>query len=182
MSISLVSLDPTGVDREALIAFLTENAFPFHVRQRVTREQVAEAIDEGGYHDAEHRTFWLQAEDDQRVGIVRLEDLEDPTPLFDLRLDESVRGRGVGGEAMRAITDFVFTTLPDVGRFEGQTREDNIAMRRILLRQGWLKEAHYRESWPVEGGEPLASVAYAILRRDWERGEITDFVWEDVAL
>ena len=61
------------------------------------------------------------------------------------------------------------------------TREDNLAMRKTFLRCGWLKEAHYRESWPVEGGEPVASVAYAILRRDWQTGTVTRFEWEDLA-
>ena len=31
-----------------------------------------------------------------RVGVVRLEDLTDPTPLFDLRVAERFRGRGLG--------------------------------------------------------------------------------------
>ena len=30
------------------------------------------------------------------------------------------------------------------------------------------------------GAHPLASVAYAILRRDWETGKTTNFVWEDL--
>lgn len=45
-----------------------------------------------------------------------------------------------------------------------------------------MQEAHYRESWPVEGGSPLASVAYGVLRRDWETGEVTTFVWDAVTL
>jgi RimJ/RimL family protein N-acetyltransferase len=72
--------------------------------------------------------------------------------------------------------------MPKVNRFEGQTREDNVAMRRIFLRCGWVKEAHYRESWPVDDGRAIASVAYAVLRRDWETGSTTTFDWEDFAL
>ena len=49
-------------------------------------------------------------------------------------------------------------------------------MRKTFLRSGFLKEARYREGWPVTGSPPLASVAYAILRRDWETGETTNFV------
>lgn len=69
--------------------------------------------------------------------------------------------------------------MPDVNRFEGQTREDNTAMRKTFLRCGWLKEAHYREGWPVDGGKPVASVAYSIIRHDWETGQTTTFMWED---
>lgn len=70
--------------------------------------------------------------------------------------------------------------MPEANRFAGQTREDNIAMRKTLLRAGFLKEAHYREGWPADGGALFASVAYAILRRDWESGDTTSFVWEDL--
>ncbi len=80
---------------------------------------------------------------------------------------------------MRAAALHVFTTMT-VNRFEGQIRKDNIAMRKVFLRCGWIKEAHYRQGWPVEGSEPVASVAYAILGRDWETGKTTTFVWEDL--
>ena len=74
----------------------------------------------------------------------------------------------------------VARTMPAVNRFDGQTREDNVAMRRTFVRCGWVKEAHYREGWPVDGGTPLASVAYGILRRDWESGQTTTFDWDDL--
>lgn len=178
--LTLRRLDPTGADREALVEFLIAHEFPFHVRSRLSREQAEKDIDDGAFRDDENDTFWLDHESHGRIGIVRLEDLEDPSPVFDLRLGTEFRGRGLGEASLRAITRHVFESLPEVTRFEGQTREDNIGMRRIFLRCGWLKEAHYRESWPVQGGDPLASVAYAILRRDWETGTTTGFDWEDL--
>lgn len=66
-----------------------------------------------------------------------------------------------------------FTSHPGVTRIEGQTREDNIAMRRTFARCGWVHEAHYRDGWPVEGAEPLAALAYSVLRRDWSSGTTT---------
>ncbi|WP_043599556.1 GNAT family N-acetyltransferase [Cellulomonas flavigena] len=180
MAVSLTRLDPTGTDRGALVEFMTRNVFPFHVRPRLTAADVEQAIDAGAYRDEEHDTFWVEHTDHGRIGTLRLEDLSDDAPLFDLRLDGRFRGRGLGVDVLRAATDLVFSTLPAVRRFEGQTREDNVAMRRTFLRCGWVKEAHYREGWPVEGGDPVASVAYAILRRDWASGTTTTFVWEDL--
>ena len=104
-----------------------------------------------------------------------------PLPLFDLRLDSKFRGRGLGTGVLRAATDHVFRTM-NVNRFEGQTREDNVAMRAVFLKSGWVKEAHYREGWPVDGGTPVASVAYAILRRDWENGTLTPVPWDDFTI
>lgn len=180
--IRLERLDPTGDDHDALVDFLTRNAFPFHVRRSWTQDDARKAIADRAFRDSENDTFWLIDGDENRIGFVRLEDLEDPTPLFDLRLDQPYRGQGLGASALRSITDHVFETMPSVTRFEGQTREDNVAMRRVFLRCGWVKEAHYRESWPVDGGHPVASVAYAILRRDWETGETTPVEWDDLSL
>ncbi|MFC7407198.1 isochorismatase family protein [Georgenia alba] len=166
--VRLVPADVRGSDREAWIAFLTAHEWPFHVRTRPTSEQVAAAIENGAYDDEDHAAYWLETAED-RVGLVVLEDLTDPTPLFDLRLAAEHRGRGLGLAALRAITDHVFTTT-DVNRLEGQTREDNAAMRAVFARAGFTLEAAYRESWPVDGAAPVTSVAYAVLRREWEAG------------
>lgn len=179
MTVRLNRLDPTGADREALLAFLTTEEFPFHVRHRIDPADAERGIDAGAWRDDEHDSFWIDSDEHGRVGVFRLEDLEDPVPLFDLRIAGEHRGKGLGVEALRAATDHVFRTLSEVTRFEGQTREDNTAMRRVFRRAGWVKEAHYREGWPVPGGEPLASVAYGVLRRDWESGTTTPVPWDD---
>lgn len=180
MAITLTRLDPTGADREALVAFMTTNEFPFHVRHRVTAEQVAEAIDDGAYRDEDNDSYWIDDDQHGRVGFFRFEDLSDHAPLFDLRLDGSVRGRGLAADVLRTAADHVFATMPEVTRFEGQTREDNVAMRRTFVRCGWAQEAYYREAWPVDDGAPLASVAYGLLRRDWESGTVTPVLWDPI--
>ena len=90
-----------------------------------------------------------------------------------------MRGRGLGLDVLSAATDFVFTSLSAVNRFEGHTREDDIAMRKTFVRTGWVQEAYYRDGWPVEGRRPLASVAYAMLREDWPAGTVTPVPWDD---
>lgn len=178
-------------DAAALTDFLTAQSYPFHVRPALDAAYVREAINDGryGYNpehyatdaaaDTDHRGWWIMA-GQVRVGVVVLEDLTDGAPLFDLRLADQHRGRGLGAAVLRNLTRLVFDTYPEVDRFEGQTREDNIAMRKVFLRSGFIKEAHYRRGWPVEGDEPVASVAYAILRQDWESGTTTTFEWEDL--
>lgn len=178
MAVTFTPIDPTGSDRDELVAFMTSNTFPFHVRCAPTKEQVSQTIDEGGYLDDDNASFWIDHCAHGRIGFFRFEDLSDGAPLFDLRLAEQWRGRGLAGEILAAATEHVFTTMPDVNRFEGQTREDNIAMRRVFARAGWVQEAYYREGWPVEGSHPVASVAYSVLRRDWESGTVTPLAWD----
>ena len=180
MTVTLTRLDPAGADHDALVEFMTSSEFPFHVRERWRAGDVEAEIRGGAFRDEDNDTFWIDHRELGRVGILRLEELSDGAPLFDLRLDGTMRGRGLGVPALRAATDLVFRTMPDVHRFEGQTREDNIAMRTTFVRCGWVKEAHYREGWPVPGGAPLASVAYGMLRRDWESGRTTLVHWDDL--
>lgn len=182
MSITLARIDPVGHDRDELVDFMTRNEFPFHVYSRPTREQVQASISEGAYRDEDNDSFWVDHADHGRVAFFRLEDLSEETPLFDLRVDGQFRNRALGEQILRTATHHVFTTMQSVNRFEGQTREDNIAMRKTFLRCGWIKEAHYRESWPTDSGTLLASVAYGILRRDWETGNTTTFEWEDLTV
>lgn len=178
-TVVLTPLDPRGADRAALVELLTGNHFPFHVVPRPTRADVERAIDAGRYDDDDHAASWVDVDGHGRVGLVVLEDLTDDAPLFDLRLAEAFRGRGLAAPVLRALTGHVFETYTEVDRFEGQTREDNTAMRRTFLRCGFVKEAHYRDGWPVAGGAPVASVAYAILRRDWVSGTTTPVPWDD---
>ncbi|MDN5898764.1 MAG: GNAT family N-acetyltransferase [Brachybacterium sp.] len=180
MPLSFTRLDPCGDDHDALVEFMTRNEFPAHGRPHPRAGDVEAAISDGVYRDEDNDSFWIDHRELGRIGFLRLEDLCDDAPLFDLRLDAPFRGRDLGADALNAVTDHVFRTMSNVQRFEGQTREDNIAMRRTFVRCGWLKEAHYREGWPVDGGAPLTSVAYGILRRDWETGRTTPLVWDDL--
>jgi RimJ/RimL family protein N-acetyltransferase len=178
-----VALVPVDVerDRAALREFLTSNAFPFHMRSAPTTADVDARIADGDFAGPEHAALWVEVAGSGRVGLVVLDDLEDPGVLFDLRLAESARGRGLGVPVVRALTSHVFRTYPHVTRFEAQTRDDNRAMRRVLVRAGFVKEAHYRDGWPVAGGEPRASVGYAVLRRDHETGTTTPVPVDDEA-
>ncbi len=181
VTIVFTRLDPTGSDHDALIAFMTRNEFPFHVVRHPQPAQVEKLIADGAFRDDDNDAYWIDHVEHGRVGFFRFEDLSEDTPLFDLRLDAPWRGRGLGAAILQAATDRVFQTMPEARRFEGQTREDNIAMRRTFRRCGWVQEAYYREGWPVEDREPLASVAYSMLRRDWETGTTTAITWEQPA-
>lgn len=52
------------------------------------------------------------------MGFVRLDDLNDPTPLFGLRFSEAHRGKGPAAPILTALMVHVFSALPEVDRFE----------------------------------------------------------------
>lgn len=171
-------LPMSASDTDDVVAFLTTNRFPFHVQPAPQAGSVREGVESGRFWNPDSQGYWI-LRDGRRLGMAALEDLRDAAPLFDLRLGEAHRGKGLGVEVVRALCDLVFTTMPGVLRFEGQTREDNIAMRKTFLRCGFLKEAHYRMGWPTEDGRHVASLAYAILRQDWQHRTVTTFEWEE---
>ncbi|WAP52165.1 GNAT family protein [Arthrobacter sp. ATA002] len=162
-----------------LVRFLTTNRFPFHVRPRHSEESAREAVAGGRFWSEESQGYWIN-DGGSRIGLVVLDDLDEDTPMFDLRLAEEFRGKGLGPKVLTALCTKVFEQFPEPVRFEGQTREDNIAMRKTFLRAGFLKEAHYRLGWPTAEGPRVASVAYAILRQDWESKDTTWFEWDDL--
>ncbi|MFC4005801.1 GNAT family N-acetyltransferase [Nonomuraea purpurea] len=164
-------------DVEALVGFLTGEEWPFHAG-RQEPDTVRRRAAEGVYDDEESRTFWIVVEG-ERAGLVRLQDLADDTPMFDLRIGRAWRGRGVGAQALSWLTGYLFTELPGVLRIEATTRQDNHAMRAVFRKGGYAKEAHYRQAWPDLDGVRHDSVGYAVLRDDWRSGTVTPPDWDD---
>lgn len=174
-----VQFEPyTPTEAEQLIAFLTSDTWTYFVNMHLTPELVREWIDAGEYDGDGNRVFWIVGHG-QRVGLVRLHDLDDGDPLVDVRIHRQYHGQGIGKHAIRWATEYIFTTLPEVIRFEGQTRQDNIAMRKVFRACGFVKEAHYRKAWPGADGRRYDGIGYVILREDWERGSITPVNWDD---
>ncbi|MFB8119858.1 GNAT family N-acetyltransferase [Streptomyces sp. NPDC056465] len=165
-------------ESEPLIRFLTSQNWPFHGTSAVDRETVDRWITEGRFESGETRTFWIDA-DGATVGLLRLMDLGDRTPLFDLRLRAEDRGHGIGTSAVNWLTGYVFEEFPHAQRIEAHTRQDNVAMRRVLRRCGYVKEAHYRDGWPSSNGAVHDAVGYAVLRRDRASGKVTTPQWDD---
>jgi RimJ/RimL family protein N-acetyltransferase len=165
-------------EAETLADFLAGEVWPFHGSGRVDRAEVVRRVADGYYEDDSTRTFWVVL-DGRLVGTVRLFDLGDDTPLFDLRISEACRGRGVGTHAVRWLTSYLFTELPGIHRIEGTTRRDNVAMRRVFGRCGFVKEGHFRQAWPDAAGVLHDAVAYAILRQDWTTGTVTKVEFDD---
>ncbi|MFC0629384.1 GNAT family N-acetyltransferase [Kribbella deserti] len=144
----------------------------------IGRDDAQRSVSGGNYDSDGNRTFWITAAD-HTVGLIRLMDLDDESPLFDLRIRSQYRGQGIGGQALTWLTRYLFTEFPQILRIEGNTRQDNVAMRRTFQRCGYVKEAHYRDAWPASDGAVHDAVGYAILRRDWLAGTATIPQWND---
>jgi RimJ/RimL family protein N-acetyltransferase len=158
---------------------LTGNRFPFHTDPAPRADRVAAQIGNGKFNPPQHAVLAVE-ENGRFVGVVILDDLDGDAPMIDVRLAEVDRGRGLGTRLIEVLANQVFETHPEASRIEAQTRDDNVAMRRALIRNGWVKEAHFRRTWPVHGGSPRDSVSYGLLRTDHDSGRSTPVPWDDM--
>jgi RimJ/RimL family protein N-acetyltransferase len=166
-------------EADLLAEFLTTEDWPYHGAGAPGAAQIRQQAAAGYYDSDQTRTFWIVTSDGTEAGLIRLLDLADGTPLFDLRIRAAYRGAGLGTRALRWLTGYLFTELPEIRRIEGTTRQDNHAMRRTFRKCGYVKEARYRQAWPSPGGTAYDADGYAILRTDWQAGTITPPDWDD---
>lgn len=154
---------PEDVDR--LVEFLGASEWPFHGIAHAHPDDVRRME----FVSPKVSSFWAQC-DDRDVGLIRLLDLDDTgegSPLFDLRIAETDRGRGVGTACVAWLTGHLLTAYPRLHRVEATTRDDNVAMQRTLERSGYQLEGRLRESWLSESGVRHDTLVYGILRTDW---------------
>ena len=153
-------------DAGAAIEFLTSNEWPFHGSPCLTHDQAARLSLAGD----DIASFWIRA-DAEVIGLIRafdLDDLDAGSPLFDLRIAEGQRGRGVGRAAVTWLTDHLFNTYLELNRIEATTRHDNLAMQRVFELCRFRREGRMLEAWKNADGTRSDTLTYAILRREWE--------------
>lgn len=170
----------TMEEQEQLIHFLMTNTWPYHGNSSPARHLIEKTIEDGGYQSDEVKTFWVKNEHQEKIGVVKLYDLHDEIPMFDLRIGDSYRGNGYGSKALKMVVDFVFSLSKKKIRLQGHTRQDNLAMRKTFERVGFVKEAQLRKAWysPKEDNY-YDAVTYGITREDYLAGITTPVMWED---
>jgi RimJ/RimL family protein N-acetyltransferase len=133
-------------EADLLAEFLTTEDWPYHGAGAPSADQIRQQAAAGLYDNDRTRAFWIVAGAGTEAGLIRLLDLGDDTPLFDLRIRAVCRGQGLGTRALRWLTGYLFTEFPGIRRIEGTTRQDNHAMRHTFRTCGYVKEAHYRQA------------------------------------
>lgn len=157
-------------ENEELIDLLCSNNWPFHSNQNLNRTVIKGAAERGYYADG-RETFWIIL-DEQKVGIIIIDDIEDTIPLFDLRLTEQARGKGIGVKSLLWLKDYLYGEKKKI-RIEGYTRADNLAMRKCFTNAGFVKEGYLRKAWENKDGTISDTVLYASIYDDWKENKIT---------
>jgi RimJ/RimL family protein N-acetyltransferase len=165
-------------ESEGLAAWLASDTWPFFLDSAPTEAEIHQRLAAGDFFGAGEENFWIRDADGDLIGLIEIYQLDDLAPMFSLRLKTRYRRLGLGKPVLGWLTDYIFKNYPDKRRIEGQTREDNIPMRKLFNKCGYRKEAYYRQASPTESGGRVASVGYGILREDWASGKTTPVSWE----
>ncbi|OAI57325.1 hypothetical protein AYO49_00230 [Verrucomicrobiaceae bacterium SCGC AG-212-N21] len=155
-------------DVDRLAGWMTGQTWPYHSLVKVDASWVRERAASEYFFGDTTRSFWALADDGATiVGLARVFDLADVTPLVDLRIGDDSRGQGAGTALLRWLTQWVFDSHPATHRLGGYTRHDNHAMRRVFEKCHFTQEAHHRQAWRIDANRFADAVGYAILRADW---------------
>lgn len=165
-------------ESEDIADWLSSDSWPYFLGHTPTKAEVLKRIDEGSFFGEGDLSFWALNSEGEKIAFIELNQLDDLAPMFSLRFKSEYRGKGFGKPTVDWLTRYVFENFPEIRRIEAQTREDNIRMRKLFNKCGYVKEAYYRFASPTEDGGRVASVAYGILREDWELGKLTKVQWD----
>lgn len=162
---------------ENLVELLTRNKWIHHIDQILKEESIRKAYAEGYYHN-DRETHWI-IDNEEKVGIIIIHDINDTIPLFDVRLDARYRGKGYGVKTLLWLQDYLFGERGKI-RIEGYTRVDNIGMRKCFTKAGFVKEGYLRNAWENADGTVTDSILYGAIKDDWMLGRTTPIKMDDV--
>lgn len=166
-------------DIDTLIQFLTSDTWDFLGVPNPNPEKIREDYKNQLYTGDNSKTFWIISDKQIKAGMIKIYDLQDSTPLFDIRILSKYKGIGVGTISIHWLVDYIFNNFSDKERIEGNTRQDNYAMRCVFHKCGFAKESHYRKAWKDKNGKLYDAVGYGITKEDWQNGKTTAVDWND---
>src|SRR5688572_13836617 len=92
-----------------LAEVLTSCRWEFFVDPVHTPESARKMWDDGDLSGSDSAGYLIEVQG-RIAGVIRLHDLEDDTPLFDVRLREDARGHGLGTAAVEWVIHHFFVT------------------------------------------------------------------------
>ncbi len=116
------------------------------------------------------QVLWcIETEEGQLIGNLGLHAIDEAQGRATLGIvicEKDFWSRGYGTEAIRQVLRYAFTEL-GLRRVDLHVDEDNLRGIRCYEKCGFVREGLLR-AYRVRRGQPVASVAMAVLREDWE--------------
>jgi len=170
-------------EHQKLKDLFIQNNWEYHSKTQISEEKFNQLY-QSDYFKGDEIELLLIMQQDDVISMIRLFDLgkdkADPeTPLFDIRIASKNRNKGIGNWAVGEMLKHVFKNYPNKYRIEATTRIDNLRMRKVLEANLFIKEAHYRSCWPIEGATlKMDTIGYGLLKSDWLNRRVTPINWQ----
>ena len=139
MNLNFEKIEKSG--SEEIANWLSSDHWPYFLGHTPTKEEVLKRIEDGNFFGEGELNFWVLTEAKEKIGFIELYQLDDLAPMFSVRFKSQHRGKGYGQPTVKWLTQYVFENFPETRRIEAQTREDNIPMRKLFNKCGYVKEA-----------------------------------------
>jgi RimJ/RimL family protein N-acetyltransferase len=168
---SVVTLRPFRSDElDRLEAVASSGPGEDGIRRQSSREYLIHKIEVSGTWDSGKLDFAIE-HDGTLVGEVQARNVLHAMPpgVFELGIEiyeDRDRGRGLGAEAVREITQYLFRE-EEATRVQLSTDVDNVGMRRVAERLGFGFEGVLRGFMPTAHG-PRDYAMYGLTRDDYE--------------
>ncbi len=111
----------------------------------------------------------IEKASDQIIGDLGIHFIGDYNQQCELgiTISRKFHGRGLATEALKAMIDYLFTTLKK-HRIIGSVDPENTSSIALLQRLGFRKEAHFKKSLFINGAW-LDDVIFGLLKEEWSK-------------
>lgn len=158
-------------DGPAVLAYSQDPDWAEYQQTTPTSEAEAERVVAAMLlRDWESQPAWALTRSGGVVGLVSLEFSADHRiALLGYGIHRAHRGRGLTGEAIRAVLGEAFTGYEQLTRVAANTDARNRASSRLLEKLGFEHEGTLRSGGVTAKGERVDGAVYGLLRADWMR-------------
>jgi RimJ/RimL family protein N-acetyltransferase len=156
-------------DKSSLILYANNRNIWINLRDRFPYPYTAPDADHWLHQVAEetpqtHFAIVIEASVIGGIGIELGTDIHRRSAEIGYWLGEPFWGRGIATEAVRAITNYAFSTF-DLCRIYAGVFDWNPASMRVLQKAGYMREGRLRKS-VFKGGKVIDQFLYAMIRED----------------
>lgn len=108
----------------------------------------------------------IHSENNEIIGDLGVHFIDDAQVELGFTLDKNWQGQGFATEAVKLILNYLFNNLHK-HRVIGSVDPENKSSIALLKRLGFRQEAHFKESYYING-RWVDDMVFALLRKEWE--------------
>lgn len=109
-------------------------------------------------------------ENEKLVGIIEAQDFNQKVNMVTIGyfLAESNWGKGIATQSVRLLSEFFFKEV-NVNRIQAEVMPLNVNSKKVLLKNGYLKEGTLRQATLWSGKGIVDLEIYGLLKKDYEK-------------